>query len=82
MSVEALMAEETRDIAVRTATKLESVEKKLDTALVAIEALKADLNERKGMERLAGWIRTGVSGGLGSGITIMAYKFLGVPLPK
>ncbi len=76
------MADDTRDIVIRTAAKLEGVERKLDDAMDAIEALKADLNERKGMEKIVGMVKATVGGVTGSGLTIVASKFLGVPLPK
>jgi hypothetical protein len=76
------MADDTRDIVIRTAAKLEGVERKLDDAMDAIEALKADLNERKGMEKIVGMVKATLGGAAGSGLTILFSKFTGIPLPK
>jgi hypothetical protein len=76
------MADDTRDIVIRTAAKLESVESKLDDAMDAIEALKADLNERRGMEKIVGMIKATMGGAAGSGLTILVSKLTGFPLPK
>lgn len=76
------MSDDTRDITIRTATKLDEVEKKLDAALLTLDTMRTEMNERRGMEKLAGLLRTTIGGGVGSGLTILAYKFAGIPLPK
>ncbi len=81
------MTEDTRDIAIRTATKVEAVEKKLDAALAALEEMRAENSERRGAERVARWIIGVSSGVLGGGTGAAALAKFGTffaqaPLPK
>ncbi len=76
------MSEDTRDIAIATKTEVARLREDVREMREEIAEFKRDLNERRGMEKLAGWIRTGLGGSLGSGLTILAYKFSGLPLPK
>ena len=73
---------DTRDIAIRTATKLEGLEQKLDAALEAIADLKADLNQRRGAEKLARALHTFFGGGIGAGAILIFSKLTGIPLPR
>jgi len=76
------MSEDTRDIAIATKTEVARLREDVREMRDEIAEFKRDLNERRGMEKLAGWMRTTIGGGIGSGLTIVASKLMGLPLPK
>lgn len=69
------MSEDTRDIAIRTATKVEAVEKKLDEALIALEHVRIEMSERRGAEKVARWVIGLGSGTVAGSISALLAKF-------
>lgn len=73
------MMDDTRDIAIRTATKVEAVENKLDKALTALDSLREDLQQRRGAEKLARTLHTILGGTVGAAMVKGISWFGAIP---
>lgn len=72
----------TRDIAIRTATEVTQLRADMQTVLNQLSDMKTAFAERRGAERVASWV-IGLGGGaVGAAVTKFGAMVFNTPMPK